>query len=75
MREGRLRVVEDPSPATPPFDLNQRTHATPFADTPPGARQGMIIVVPQGDVEDATRKPEFYDPTFEYLQDIGLTTI
>ncbi len=39
------------------------------------ARQGMIIVVPPGDLEDATRKPEFYDPTFEYLQEIGFTTI
>ena len=39
------------------------------------ARQGMVIVVPQGDSEDPTRKPEFYDPTFEYLQEIGFTTI
>jgi hypothetical protein len=39
------------------------------------ARQGMVIVVPPGDEEDATRKPEFYDPTFEYLQEIGFTTI
>ena len=39
------------------------------------ARQGMVIVVPSGDTEDATRKPEFYDPTFEYLQEIGFTTI
>lgn len=39
------------------------------------ARQGMVIVVPPGDAEDATRKPEFYDPTFEYLQEIGFRTI
>jgi hypothetical protein len=39
------------------------------------ARQGMVIVVPPGDSEDATRKPEFYDPTFEYLQEIGFKTI
>jgi hypothetical protein len=39
------------------------------------ARQGMVIVVPPGDVEDATRKPEFYDPTFNYLQEIGFKTI
>jgi hypothetical protein len=39
------------------------------------ARQGMVIVVPRGDADDATRKPEFYDPTFQYLQDIGFTTI
>lgn len=39
------------------------------------ARQGMVIVVPPGDVEDATRKPEFYNPTFYYLQEIGFKTI
>jgi hypothetical protein len=39
------------------------------------ARQGMVIVVPPGDAEDATRKPEFYNPTFEYLQEIGFKTI
>ena len=39
------------------------------------ARQGMVIVVPAGDVEDPTRKPEFYNPTFNYLQEIGFKTI
>jgi hypothetical protein len=39
------------------------------------ARQGMVIVVPSGDKEDHTRKNEFYDPIFEYLQDVGFDTI
>jgi hypothetical protein len=39
------------------------------------ARQGMVIVVPQGDSEDLTRKKEFYDPTFEYLKRIGFRVI
>ena len=39
------------------------------------ARQGMVIVVPSGDSVDPTRKPEFYDPTFEYLREIGFRTI
>jgi hypothetical protein len=39
------------------------------------ARQGMIIVVPEGDLEDPTRKPEYYDPTFEYLKSIGFEVI
>jgi hypothetical protein len=39
------------------------------------ARQGMVIVVPPGSTEDLTRKPEFYDCTFEYLQDIGFKVI
>jgi hypothetical protein len=39
------------------------------------ARQGMVIVVPDGDSNDPTRKPEYYDPTFEYLQGIGFQII
>lgn len=39
------------------------------------ARQGMVIVVPEGDKEDHTRKKEFYDPIFEYLQDVGFDVI
>ena len=36
------------------------------------ARQGMIIFVPNGDPEDATRSPAFYDPTFKYLTSLGI---
>jgi hypothetical protein len=39
------------------------------------ARQGMVIVVPPGDEDDPTRDPSFYDPTFEYLRNIGFTEI
>jgi hypothetical protein len=39
------------------------------------ARQGMAIVVPEGDSLDPTRKPEFYDPTFEYLKGIGFKIV
>jgi predicted metalloenzyme YecM len=39
------------------------------------ARQGMVIVVPPGDIEDYTRQPKFYDPTFEYLKDMGFKVI
>jgi predicted metalloenzyme YecM len=39
------------------------------------ARQGMVIVVPSGHSEDLTRKHEFYDPTFRYLQDIEFKVI
>ncbi len=39
------------------------------------ARQGMVIVVPEGNKEDHTRQPEFYDSTFKYLQSIGLKII
>lgn len=39
------------------------------------ARQGMVIVVPPGDTQDQTRNPDFYDPTFEFLKEIGFKTI
>ena len=39
------------------------------------ARQGMIICVPNGNPNDHTRQPEFYDDTYEYLKSIGLEEI
>ncbi len=36
------------------------------------ARQGMVLCVPEGNSEDFTRLPEFYDGTFEYLKSIGI---
>ncbi len=39
------------------------------------ARQGMVIVVPEGDAEDHTRPASFYDPTFDYLKSIGFPVI
>ncbi len=39
------------------------------------ARQGMVIVVPEGDSADPTRNKSYYDPTFAYLRDIGFTVI
>jgi hypothetical protein len=39
------------------------------------ARQGMVIVVPEGDPQDPTRNPEFYNHTFNYLESIGLQVI
>ncbi len=36
------------------------------------ARQGMVICVPDGDAEDPTRAPEFYDSTYQYLKSIGM---
>lgn len=39
------------------------------------ARRGMIIFVPEGDRDDATRKKEYYDGTYEYLRSIGIPEI
>jgi hypothetical protein len=39
------------------------------------ARQGMVIVVPNGDLEDSTRSCKFYYQTFEYLKEIGFPVL
>lgn len=39
------------------------------------ARQGMVIVVPEGNSGDPTRLPQFYDPTYEYLLSLGFDQI
>jgi hypothetical protein len=39
------------------------------------ARQGMAIFVPPGDEDDHTRKPAYYDHTFNYLKEIGMEVI
>ena len=42
------------------------------------ARKGMIICVPEGDhgyPPDDTRRPEYYDSTFNYLKSLGLKEI
>ena len=42
------------------------------------ARKGMIICVPEGNrghPPDDTRRPEFYDVTFEYLRSLGLKVL
>lgn len=39
------------------------------------ARQGMVVVVPEGDPLDPTRAPAFYDATFEYLAGLGIAVL
>ena len=39
------------------------------------ARQGLVIFVPEGDLDDETRRPEYYDGTYEYLKSLGLREI
>ena len=35
----------------------------------------MVIVVPEGDIDDPTRNPSFYDPTFNFLAEIGFEVV
>lgn len=39
------------------------------------ARQGYIIYIPQGSIEDKTRNPAFYDGTYHYLKSIGIVEL
>ena len=39
------------------------------------ARQGMVIFVPPGDRDDATRPSVYYDETFAYLEQIGIEVL
>jgi hypothetical protein len=39
------------------------------------ARQGMVIFVPCGSLDDLTRLPEFYQPIADYLDSAGIPTV
>lgn len=39
------------------------------------ARQGMIIVVPEGDKDDPSRVPAYYDPAYQLLVGLGIPSL
>ncbi len=39
------------------------------------AGQGMVLFVPEGDLDDHTRLPAFYDASFAYLRRIGVPVV
>ncbi len=39
------------------------------------SRQGMVLFIPPGDRTDLTRTPEYYDPTFDYLANLGIPVL
>lgn len=39
------------------------------------ARQGVVIFLPNGEDEDLTRQPEFFDDTFTYLVNCGIEVL
>ena len=39
------------------------------------AREGMVIWVPEGDINDETRLPQLYDPIYDYLKSCGVQEI
>ena len=58
--------------------INQQYQINAYRVLLTRARQGMVIVVPNGDngvPPDETRKPEWYDGIYNYLKDIGIKEI
>ena len=58
--------------------INQQYQINAYRVLLTRARQGMVIVVPNGDngvPPDETRKPEWYDGIYSYLKDIGIKEI
>lgn len=39
------------------------------------ARQGFIIFVPEGDKNDKTMLPEYYNGVYNYLKEIGIEEV
>lgn len=39
------------------------------------ARQGFIIFIPNGDRNDITMLPDYYDGVYNYLKEIGIEEI
>lgn len=39
------------------------------------ARRGMVIYVPKGNLDDHTRRPKFYDGTYQYFKQLGIQEI
>jgi hypothetical protein len=58
--------------------INQQYQINAYRVLMTRARQGMIIVVPEGDHSippDKTRKPEWYDNIYKYLREIGIPEV
>lgn len=56
-------------------EINQKYQINAYRVLLTRARQGMVLCVPEGNREDPTRQPEFYDNTYKYLESIGLQVI
>ena len=56
-------------------EINQEYQLNAYRVLLTRARQGMVIVVPEGDSSDSTRNPELYDSTYRYLRSIGIKSI
>jgi hypothetical protein len=56
-------------------EINQAYQLNAYRVLLTRARQGMVICVPYGNPEDATRHPSLYDATYAYLRSLGLPAL
>lgn len=56
-------------------ETNQAYLANSYRVLMTRARQGMVIYVPSGSLEDGTRDRKIYDGTWEYLKECGLAEL
>ncbi len=55
--------------------VNQEYHINAYRVLLTRARQGIVVLIPEGDDTDTTRKREWYDRTYNYLKGIGIPEI
>jgi len=53
-------------------DVRQRYLLNAYRVLLTRARQGMVIVVPEGSADDPSRAPAYYDPAFGLLASLGI---
>ncbi len=56
-------------------DIRQRYLLNAYRVLLTRARQGMVIVVPEGSREDPSRAPSFYDPAHRLLAELGVPAL
>lgn len=56
-------------------DIRQRYLLNAYRVLLTRARQGMVIVVPEGSREDPSRAPSFYDSAYKLFSDLGVPTL
>jgi hypothetical protein len=57
------------------LDQRQRYQKNAYRVLLTRARQGMVLVIPEGDPADPSRNPNYYDGIYRLFQEIGVTEI
>jgi hypothetical protein len=56
-------------------DVRQRYLLNAYRVLLTRARQGMVIVVPEGSADDPSRAPAYYDPAFHLFAELGVPSL